>query len=49
MIHYCEDCHVELNSYNTKGLWRARKPKTLRCGSCYLEWKREIRRVQNET
>lgn len=43
-IFYCEDCKVELNGYNTKGQWRYSKPKTIRCGSCYLVWKRNTRR-----
>lgn len=48
MSHICEDCFVELNSLNTKGGWREKKPKTRRCGKCYLEWRREVRRMRNE-
>jgi hypothetical protein len=48
MSHICEDCFVELNSHNTKGGWREKKPKTRRCGKCYLEWRREVRRMRNE-
>ena len=48
MIHSCEDCGTELNSRNTKGLWREKGPKSLRCGSCYLKWKKEIRRLNGE-
>ena len=48
MIHICIDCSVELNGRNTKGLWREKMPKSLRCGSCYLKWRREIRRSNGE-
>jgi len=49
MIFCCEDCGVTLDSRNTKGSWRERKPKTLRCGGCYLKWKKEVRRLKGET
>ena len=48
MSHICEDCFVELNSLNTKGGWREKNPKTRRCGKCYLEWRKEVRRLRNE-
>ncbi len=39
----CVGCNIELNGYNTKGAWRNKKPKAVRCGKCYLEFKREKR------
>jgi len=48
MTQHCDGCSVELNSHNTKGGWREKNPKTKRCGKCYLEWRREVRRMRNE-
>jgi|TARA_R110000744_G_scaffold39163_4_gene89235 hypothetical protein len=42
-IECCTGCNVILDGYNSKGVFRTKKSKTIRCGKCYLEWKRMLR------
>jgi hypothetical protein len=39
----CIGCGEELNGYNTKGVFRTKGVKSVRCGKCYLEHKRKLR------
>mgnify|MGYP003628554187 FL=1 len=42
-IECCTGCNVILDGYNSKGVFRTKKSKTIRCGKCYLEWKKMLR------
>jgi|11BtaG_2_1085332.scaffolds.fasta_scaffold29077_2 hypothetical protein len=39
----CQDCGVSLDTHNTKGAWRTKHKAQMRCGKCYLKWKKDER------
>ncbi len=44
-VDRCQMCGVVITGSNTKGHHRsARRSGHMRCGSCYLKWKKETRK-----
>ena len=45
----CSKCGIVLDGRNTKGQYRGqRKGATIRCGKCYLKWRREMREKEDQ-